>query len=323
MKRKGSESTSSMTEECSAKRAKTEDATKIETEAAQGTKDGILGEEVTTTNAGSLSENPAQGSKADVVKKTPIANKDTGISPEDKQNDCKKKMEDAKRACAGSKLEKTSKGKTGKDLKEKITIRTGCSEKCKKAQKCILVKKSEDSTACCSPGNTGHHLVEASAFFDKGRNKDKGNPLKGCTGYDEKEAPCLCVEGTSHHTDNHGVMHTFQSWMAVQKPEGDLTLENGKKLPGVKKTTYGQAKRDGAKALVATYPESECDKDCIVAQFDEFDAKHGLNDSLEIKAVATTKDEKKLKENVEKPEVTERFEIFKKLIKELSDSEQR
>jgi hypothetical protein len=223
----------------------------------------------------------------------PMAYQDSMAISQTTEEECRKKKKEAENACKDSKVVKKNGSK----------CRINCSEECKKAQKCILVPKNKDKEFCCEPGNTGHHLVEASAFYDRGRggaiyrivNRKRQRvgdsiPLEGCDGYNADEAPCVCVEGTSHYTDNHGVMHTFQSYMAIQCPIGDLKLSNGQTLSGVHKTTYGEAKRNGARALIATYPESNCKEECILAQYEEFDKKHNLNDNLSIKAVATTTD---------------------------------
>ena len=198
----------------------------------------------------------------------------TTISDED----CAKKKEEAKEACKSSKLVNKGNGQ----------IRGDCSDDCKQKQKCILVPKKNDKGACCSPGNTGHHLVEASAFYDKGRGGKKSIALKGVENYKANSAPCLCVEGVSHHTDNHGIMHTFQSAMALANKGGTLTLTNGQKLEVPHATTYGQAKQNGAIALLMTYPDSVCNIYCIVTQFAEFDKRHGLKDDMKIKSVKTS-----------------------------------
>jgi hypothetical protein len=193
------------------------------------------------------------------------------------QEECKKKEKEADDACKDSNLEPKGKG----------NIRVNCSDDCKKKQKCTLVDKNKDKTACCSPGNTGHHLVEASAFYDKGRGGKKSTALKGAENYKANSAPCLCIEGVSHHTDNHGIMHTFQSAKALANKGGVLTLTNGKKMEVPHATTYGQAKKNGAIALVMTYPDSQCNINCIISQYDEYDKEHGLKDSMKIKSVKT------------------------------------
>lgn len=202
---------------------------------------------------------------------------------------------------ASSNTDECSTRKADKEEKCRGKLTQHCDQPCRDAQRCHLVAKKNDKSECCEPGNTGHHLVEASAFYDRGRGgaiyRGKGVKrkkigesvaLQGCGNYNAEDAPCVCAEGQSHHTDNHGILHTFQSYMAMQAPiQSRIPLNNGSYVENKRCTTYGQAKKNGIKALMATFSGSGCNEACLLAQFDEFDKKSQLNDQTIVKSVST------------------------------------
>ena len=102
----------------------------------------------------------------------------------------------------------------------------------------------------------------------------------------------MCVDGASHSVGNHGIMHTFQSYAAINSPLGRLYLENGTIFPPppepeIHVTTYGAAKQSAAKALIDTFPDSGCDQACIIKQLDAYHHQQGITDETVIKAVHT------------------------------------
>jgi len=157
-----------------------------------------------------------------------------------------------------------------------------CDDACKDAQKCQLVPYDESKETCCKEGNTGDHIVEASSFYDTGRGGSGSTALKGCKGYSAAKAPCCCVKGGAY-SGEHGQMSTLRGYGAQQCDVGDLRMSTGGVLKGERKTTYGAAKKRAAKILHLTFPQ--CNEECILAQFDEFDQKCGLSNDTEIRTV--------------------------------------
>lgn len=176
--------------------------------------------------------------------------------------ECKKQSEDASTKCEGK-------------------IPDKCDDECRDAQKCQLVPFNKSKAQCCAPGNTGDHLVEASAFYDKGRGGSDSAALKGCSSYSANHAPCCCVTGGAYSKE-HGRMSTLRGAAAQHRPAGTLTLSTGGTIEKPHVTTYGQAKKVAARALVLTFPQ--CKDECILAQFEGFDKEHGLANEMEIKA---------------------------------------
>ncbi|MCE9529812.1 MAG: DUF4150 domain-containing protein [Planctomycetes bacterium] len=151
---------------------------------------------------------------------------------------------------------------------------------CLRARRCMLVPFKPDKragqTGCC-PGQTGHHLIEASSFFTKGRGDTEGaRRLPGCAGYDTGKAPCICVEGNSQNIGSHGLMHSVQSYMANKKGSGG-------------KQSFMQASNTATAAVSAVFPESVCDPACIRKQLFNYhkDACPDLDKDTQVKAVST------------------------------------
>ncbi|MCL4747375.1 MAG: DUF4150 domain-containing protein [Burkholderiaceae bacterium] len=159
--------------------------------------------------------------------------------------------------------------------------------KCLAARRCALkpYKPASGQSSCCKP-QTAHHLLEASAFHDKGRGGKGSVPVAGVSGYKEGAAPCVCAEGATQNVGTHGLLHTYQSAAASKARSGAVQLSNGKTITA-KKTTYGTAKRTAIKAMAKVFPESSCDAECISAQLDAYHKQCGINDKTTIKAVET------------------------------------
>ena len=195
-----------------------------------------------------------------------------------------------------------------------LVDRKGAAE-CLAARRCSLkpYESTESGKGGCCPGQTGHHLVEASAFHIKGRGDGPADlatgenvPLEGCNNYDLAKAPCICVEGAGHGVGTHGLMHTFQSAKAMKCPIATFKDSSGKLAMILNKqgqaprplrhpaTTVGQAQKDGAKAVSQTFPESGCDEACIEAQLKAYHETPppqgaGLKSDQPVKAVHTCK----------------------------------
>ena len=145
-----------------------------------------------------------------------------------------------------------------------IDPETDCTKSCLDKQKCQLVAKDDDKQKCCRGHNTGDHIVEASSFATLrpgSANYGKSNFawIKGCQSYKPSKAPCVCVSGASWHSKEHGLASSLRFTQQVKLPSGALptTALNGAAgtadFPHV--TTYGEAKVNGAKALVAAFPD--------------------------------------------------------------------
>ncbi len=122
---------------------------------------------------------------------------------------------------------------------------------CVRARRCSLVPygKTDGLTGhgCC-PGQTGHHLIPDSAVRDS-----------GCTGYNYKEAPTVCAEGTGN---SHGGSHQMLHDKLEKRMRGhrEKTLSN--------KISYTQYRDHAIMTFYGTFPESNCSKDCLKAQLD-------------------------------------------------------
>ena len=198
-----------------------------------------------------------------------------------------------------SKLEEASKGtqaykdalKAWNDGAEKMADAVAADD-CSKHLRCYLhpYKPSQ-----CCPGQTGHHLVEASAFVNSRGDKDKMVRVAGIGKYEPDKAPCICVEGENQNQGTHGLMHTYQSTAAgytrnggqlIEKSPGTIAMADGTTYNGIT-STYGDAKEDGVKAVKKAFPESPCDPGCLIAQLDAYHNEVGLDDKTPCKAVVT------------------------------------
>jgi hypothetical protein len=178
-------------------------------------------------------------------------------------------------------------GKPSKQTVESYADRTAANN-CLAKRRCQLVpyKPTGQQAGCCE-GQTGHHLVEASSFFDKGRGGSKSKALMGTEDYSTDKAPCVCAEGTNQYQGTHGLLHTFQSTAAMgNETIKKLKLKDGTVLE-TKSTTYGEARDQGASAAKKTFPESGCDEECLKAQLDAYHNACGIDDETNCKQVVT------------------------------------
>ena len=220
---------------------------------------------------------------------------ETAISAPD--HPCAKDIANEKAACAdcaphGDKdpCDKATLGISGKPAgsiasgeAEALADRSAAN-KCLAARRCALQPYKSAKSHCCKQ-QTGHHLIEASALHDVGRGGAESVGVKGMHDYSENMAPCVCAEGKNQNTGTHGLMHTFQSATASLCKEGDVPLVSGSLT--AKKTTYGEAKKEAAKAFKKTFPESDCSEECITGQLDAYHKQCGITDDTVIKAVET------------------------------------
>ena len=190
-----------------------------------------------------------------------------------------------------------------KDRQEALDMSARASANdCIAAKRCML---EPYKTKSCCPGQTPHHLVEASSFFNVGRGK--GVPIKvdgvkvgtkpsvaldgidvtSENGYTEENAPCVCAEGATQNVGTHGIMHTLQSTKNGKASEGTLKFAGSIPEEKCKTQTYNQAKENAFEAMDKAFPNSHCDQDCIEKQLDNYHNQAGITDKTDIKAVET------------------------------------
>ncbi|MEN0107036.1 MAG: PAAR-like domain-containing protein [Pseudomonas sp.] len=138
---------------------------------------------------------------------------------------------------------------------------------CLQARRCMLVpyKPKKPQPGCC-PGQTGHHLIEASAFYEPGSRKAGGTmraDLKKSK-YDAAKAPCVCAEGPNNTTATHGLMHTYQGVRAKQlAPNGGTwSIETAATVSAV--------------AMNMVFKTS-CDPKCTEAQIHAYHGQKGVD----------------------------------------------
>lgn len=118
---------------------------------------------------------------------------------------------------------------------------------CTRARRCMLVEyeetedpKSLQGKGCC-PGQTGHHLIP-----------DKMMQGVDCPGYDYKKAPNICVEGVNQYHGSHNQIH--------KRLDGLVQMTPGQTIP------MPTAMVVAAASVLAAFPESGCNPDCIIEQ---------------------------------------------------------
>lgn len=166
--------------------------------------------------------------------------------------------------------------------------------KCLEKRRCGL--QPYKPSGCCPP-QTPHHLVEGSALFSIRAGKKGASALtsfaNGAAGsntsaYNVNKAPCVCAEGVGHDAGGtHELMHTIQSAAAMKQPTQPLSFANGSTLD-FRAWTYGQAKESAVTAFGTVFDQSGCSPGCIKAQLDAYHQQCGIDDSTQIKAVATS-----------------------------------
>jgi hypothetical protein len=131
---------------------------------------------------------------------------------------------------------------------------------CTRARRCKLVRY-EDTTApalslrghgCC-PGQTGHHIIPHEMTKD-------GN----CPGYDKKDAPTICVEGTGNYQGTHGRIFSVLNTLIKDYNEGVFLLTPKGTI------SYTDARAMAVKSVRTAFVESGCGKKCLAAQLDDY-----------------------------------------------------
>lgn len=175
---------------------------------------------------------------------------------------------------------------------------------CLAALACQLPEYGNGKTCPC-PGQTGHHVVPASSFFNKGRGEDpkpgelplvihtppdpKPAGYSKPPPYDPHRAPVVCAEGCSNTTGSHGMMHTEMKSFIMDKGH---SIENtplnvqGEANPQKKTSlTYKEQKDAAIAAIEKTFPLSKCEPACIAAQLDDYHVNTlGASDDTPLRA---------------------------------------
>ena len=167
---------------------------------------------------------------------------------------------------------------------------------CLSRRRCSLhnYDKGKKDEKCCPP-QTGHHLIEASALFEKRPSGEDGNNLASFPNspqkYNESYAPCVCAEGTSNKLGGtHELMHVLQSAESLKcESKPNITLSDGNTIDD-RVTTYGKAKKTAINSFQKVFADSGCDPKCIENQLDHYHNKCGIDNNTEIKAVVSPKD---------------------------------
>ena len=155
---------------------------------------------------------------------------------------CKEDATKAKKACKGS-----------KPVKKGSRMHRECSDKCKKAMACVLVPKGKDKEMCCSPENTGDHLIED--HWTKGA-PDFAKPGQ-TPGQLYRHAPCMCVNRSRYH-GKHGIAHGTRGVLE------DAMIGSDEEL------TYGKAKEMSILSHKHANKKAGCSEGCIEEQLDHF-----------------------------------------------------
>jgi Domain of unknown function (DUF4150) len=134
-----------------------------------------------------------------------------------------------------------------------------CGPECTKAQKCLFVPKDKDKQRCCSPANTGHHLIEdhwvlGSAAFPAYQ------PVAGAR-KPYSAAPTVCVEG-GRFDKEHGEMHAAQGLIEESYMAGGSNA--------TKSWDYAAGKSAALTAHDMVFGDSDCSHECMKAQLDSF-----------------------------------------------------
>lgn len=151
----------------------------------------------------------------------------------------------------------------GEAVKENCSGAKDYGSKCCEARKCLMAPNSPNS--CCAGSDaeqmTPHHLLPSSAFIP---HSERG-ALHEPTGYDDRKAPCVCVEGPSHHRGTeHGDVGTEYT------AERNRWLDNRANAGLVFTMDVGMtvAAKAGESKIVVAPGSKGCDEKCLKSQLE-------------------------------------------------------
>jgi hypothetical protein len=171
------------------------------------------------------------------------------------------------------------------------------SDNCCEARKCMLVPFNPNK--CCpkeegKKQKTPHHIVPKSQFYESGfagksskGAQDAGALLQDASKenkYSPNKAPCICEEGTSHSSGDHGLIHTKTNNLTVNHSalSSDDLSATGKSIKAHARWEVSDAESVGAQA---TSEVTGCDKDCLQAQVRKGHADMGINADDKIRPI--------------------------------------
>lgn len=136
---------------------------------------------------------------------------------------------------------------------------------CTRARRCMLVKYNDtkgkdgilDGKGCC-PGQSGHHLLPEEMM--------EGRTPGTCPEYSHGTAPTMCTEGTNNKHGSHGKVHADLR-DRINNYKAGAFFGAG---PDRHTIPVDTAIDLGARSAQNTFPESRCDKKCLVAQLEEY-----------------------------------------------------
>jgi hypothetical protein len=163
---------------------------------------------------------------------------------------CKEDTERMQKACKN-----TTYKEVGKTKRQHHLCEGEDGKKCAEAMECILVPKNKDKELCCSPNNTGDHLIEDHWVRPNKILREDFKYLEKKTGGAYHGAPTMCVN-RSRFSGKHGIAHAARG---VREDEF-----NGAEFP------LGEAKKMALEAHKCANPDSKCTPGCIEAQLNDF-----------------------------------------------------
>ena len=165
-----------------------------------------------------------------------------GMSTPSSEHPCEKDIKKAQDDC---------KGATPVPVGQRMHLQCDDEGKCAKAMECILVPKSKDKEMCCSPDNTGDHLIEDHWVRPGGNVMPDFAKISNLYG----GAPTMCVN-RSRYEGKHGIAHGTRGLH-----EDTIT---GQQFP------YSMAKAWALEAHKDANPNANCTEGCLESQLDHF-----------------------------------------------------
>ena len=140
----------------------------------------------------------------------------------------------------------------------------------------------------CCDGKTPHHVVPAHCFLPAGeRASGAGGRYPGTENYDDKKAPCICLEGgtkseagANGKIKEHGQVHEILDAAEDKHMHSEITI--GPRGGITEKThagswTFEEANEAGCHAVTTVKNRDKCDKKCMKKQIEAAHKQMGLD----------------------------------------------
>jgi hypothetical protein len=175
-----------------------------------------------------------------------------GLTTENFKKQVAKKQARRRKDIKDLNLPELPKGEARSSIAAPEATRQAQNDDCVKAARCQLKPyKPKGKQKKCCPGQTPHHIPPKACFSQAPRK------LK----YNQNQALCVCLEGTSQHFGSHGKNHAAIDHLATQPKPGGLGLAKD----GTGTCTIREYNKICAAAVAA---QCNCDPACIQAQLD-------------------------------------------------------